>query len=131
MFTNPVEIVKIRLQVAGEIRTPASGGTVARVGVGSVVRDLGLRGLYRGSRACFLRDIPFSAIYFPVYAHAKIWSADRDGHNSVGSLFASAFVAGVPAAGLVTPADVIKTRLQVNRIFCFRSSKFIFLKIEV
>ena len=36
-----------------------------------------------------------------------------EGINSVGSLFASAFIAGVPAAGLVTPADVIKTRLQV------------------
>ena len=33
--------------------------------------------------------------------------------NSPGSLFASAFIAGVPAAALVTPADVIKTRLQV------------------
>lgn len=35
------------------------------------------------------------------------------GHNSPGSLFCAAFIAGVPAAGLVTPADVIKTRLQV------------------
>ncbi len=27
--------------------------------------------LITGSRACFLRDIPFSAIYFPAYAHLK------------------------------------------------------------
>lgn len=75
--------------------------------------ELGFLGLYKGSRACFLRDIPFSAIYFPAYAHAKLASADEDGMNSPGTLFASAFIAGVPAAGLVTPADVIKTRLQV------------------
>ena len=35
------------------------------------------------------------------------------GHNSPGSLLLSAVIAGVPAAYLVTPADVIKTRLQV------------------
>lgn len=107
VFTNPLEIVKIRLQVAGEVR----GG--AKVNVFSVLRDLGFLGLYKGATACFLRDIPFSAIYFPVYAHAKLASADDKGKNSPASLFCSAFIAGVPAAGLVTPADVIKTRLQV------------------
>jgi len=83
------------------------------VNVFTVLRELGFIGLYKGAKACFLRDIPFSAIYFPVYAHMKLRTADANGHNSPGSLFGSAFVAGVPAAGLVTPADVIKTRLQV------------------
>lgn len=36
-----------------------------------IVRQLGLLGLYRGASACLLRDIPFSAIYFPAYAHLK------------------------------------------------------------
>uniref|UniRef100_A0A0N4Z3Z3 Calcium-binding mitochondrial carrier protein Aralar1 n=1 Tax=Parastrongyloides trichosuri TaxID=131310 RepID=A0A0N4Z3Z3_PARTI len=108
VFTNPLEIVKIRLQVAGEIPNPAK-----KINVFTVLKDLGFFGLYKGSRACFLRDIPFSAIYFPTYAHAKLTLADDQGHNNPGSLFASAFIAGVPAAALVTPADVIKTRLQV------------------
>lgn len=79
----------------------------------TVLKDLGFLGLYKGAKACFLRDIPFSAIFFPVYAHAKLATVDENGHNGPGSLFCSAFIAGVPAAGLVTPADVIKTRLQV------------------
>ncbi|TMS35270.1 hypothetical protein L596_002708 [Steinernema carpocapsae] len=108
VFTNPLEIVKIRLQVAGEIQNASQ-----KVNVFTVLKDLGFLGLYKGARACFLRDVPFSAIYFPAYAHAKLYSADDQGHNSPGSLFASAFIAGVPAAALVTPADVIKTRLQV------------------
>lgn len=67
----------------------------------------------QGARACLLRDIPFSAIYFPAYAHLKLLTADENGYNSYGSLLLSATLSGVPAASLVTPADVIKTRLQV------------------
>ncbi|XP_008326848.1 calcium-binding mitochondrial carrier protein Aralar1 [Cynoglossus semilaevis] len=107
IFTNPLEIVKIRLQVAGEITTGP------RVSALTVVRDLGFFGLYKGAKACFLRDIPFSAIYFPVYAHTKQKLADEDGRLGALQLLTAGAVAGVPAASLVTPADVIKTRLQV------------------
>uniref|UniRef100_A0AAX7T0C8 EF-hand domain-containing protein n=1 Tax=Astatotilapia calliptera TaxID=8154 RepID=A0AAX7T0C8_ASTCA len=100
IFTNPLEIVKIRLQVAGEITTGP------RVSALSVVRDLGFFGLYKGAKACFLRDIPFSAIYFPVYAHTKTLLADEQ-------VSQCSVLACIPAASLVTPADVIKTRLQV------------------
>lgn len=41
IFTNPLEIVKIRLQVAGEITTGP------RVSALSVMKDLGLLGLYK------------------------------------------------------------------------------------
>ena len=62
----------------------------------------------------------------------KTYLADEDGYSGPLSLFTAAMVAGtysfirqlgtlshlnypigVPAAGLLTPADVIKTRLQV------------------
>uniref|UniRef100_A0A8C2JT08 Solute carrier family 25 member 13 n=1 Tax=Cyprinus carpio TaxID=7962 RepID=A0A8C2JT08_CYPCA len=107
IFTNPLEIVKIRLQVAGEITTGP------RVSALSVIRDLGFFGLYKGAKACFLRDIPFSAIYFPCYAHTKAALTDEDGRVGPGRLLLAGVLAGMPAASLVTPADVIKTRLQV------------------
>lgn len=58
--------------------------------------------------------MPFSAIYFPAYAHMKAKLADENGYNTPASLFTAGVIAGVPAASLVTPADVIKTRLQVR-----------------
>lgn len=72
--------------------------------------------LLQGARACALRDIPFSAIYFPAYAHTKASMADENGYNSPLSLLVSGAIAGIPAASLVTPADVIKTRLQVKEL---------------
>eukprot|EP01133_Synstelium_polycarpum_P004029 gene4029-4666_t len=104
MFTNPLEIVKIRLQVQG-----GKGSSAI-----SIVRELGITGLYKGAGACLLRDIPFSAIYFPAYAKMKTILADKDGNIAPKNLFISGMVAGIPAASLVTPADVIKTRLQVK-----------------
>lgn len=120
VFTNPLEIVKIRLQVQGE----TAGGE--RVGALRIVRELGLRGLYKGASACLLRDIPFSAIYFTAYSHIKTGLFGEgslltcDGlpgtqvkRLSPWELLASGALAGMPAAYLATPADVIKTRLQV------------------
>lgn len=81
------------------------------------VRQLGLLGLYKGASACLLRDVPFSAIYFPGYAHLKkdFFGEGKQGKKlGFGELLASAAMAGMPAAFLTTPADVIKTRLQVE-----------------
>ena len=63
-----------------------------------VCKELGFFGLYKGSRACFLRDIPFSMIFFPCYAHFKPALADENGYNSPGSLL---LAAALPKAGEV------------------------------
>lgn len=112
VFTNPLEIVKIRLQVQGESPDPSK----VKSGAVQIIRQLGFIGLYRGAGACLLRDIPFSAIYFPAYAHLKsdFFGERPDNKLSFGQLMAAASMAGVPAAFLTTPADVIKTRLQVE-----------------
>jgi solute carrier family 25 (mitochondrial aspartate/glutamate transporter), member 12/13 len=82
-----------------------------------IVRNLGVVGLYKGAAACLLRDVPFSMIYFPTYAHMKtdVFGDGVDGKEiGILQLVAAGAVAGIPAAYLTTPADVIKTRLQVE-----------------
>ncbi|KAI7831909.1 mitochondrial carrier domain-containing protein, partial [Kickxella alabastrina] len=116
IFTNPLEIVKIRLQIQGEILKDAAGviTPIARHGAVTIVKELGLVGLYKGASACLLRDVPFSAIYFSCYSHLKK-DVFREGERQLGvvDLLLAGAIAGMPAAYLTTPADVIKTRLQV------------------
>lgn len=120
IFTNPLEIVKIRLQVQGEASKLNPGHV--RVGAVSIVKELGLKGLYKGAGACLLRDIPFSSIYFTAYSHLKsdifhegkaIGPEGQKKKLSPLELLSAGAIAGMPASYLATPADVIKTRLQV------------------
>lgn len=93
-----------------------------------VVQSLGLRGLYKGAGVCLMRDIPYAVIFFPMYATVRDAFADADGKNSIASIVFAGASAGATAAGLCTPADVIKTRRQMRgatytgTLDCFRQT---------
>lgn len=119
VFTNPLEIVKIRLQMQGGSKVVNPGEIPhKRLNASQIIRQLGLKGLYKGATACLLRDVPFSAIYFPTYANLKkyLFGFDPSKNHRLSSwqLLVSGALAGAPAAFFTTPADVIKTRLQVE-----------------
>lgn len=106
--------MKIRLQVQGEVAKTVEG--VPRRSAMWIVKNLGLVGLYKGASACLLRDVPFSAIYFPTYNHLKrdLFGESPTKKLGILQLLTAGAIAGMPAAYLTTPCDVIKTRLQVE-----------------
>jgi solute carrier family 25 S-adenosylmethionine transporter 26 len=105
----PTENVKQKLQVGHFGRTSAC--------VGGILRAEGPLGFFRGYAATVAREVPFSAIQFPIYEGLKeLWARSRPG----GSIDAyQAAVCGSVAgalAGLVTcPLDVAKTRLMLGK----------------
>jgi solute carrier family 25 (mitochondrial aspartate/glutamate transporter), member 12/13 len=113
LVTNPMEITKIRLQLQGETSVLMRSDMTQKIhSFSAVVRDLGFPGVYRGASACLLRDVPFSAIYFPTYAACKDFLVDPSRGATQSDLLVAGTLAAVPAAFLTSPADAIKTRIQ-------------------
>mmetsp|Transcript_13573 Transcript_13573/g.40429 ORF Transcript_13573/g.40429 Transcript_13573/m.40429 type:complete len:313 (+) Transcript_13573:162-1100(+) len=95
LVTNPLEVVKVRLQTCQAEQHPLD-----------VVNAVGLSGLARGATACVLRDAAFSLILFPLYHHAKLLL----GASGPAALCVAGVLSAAPAAFLTTPMDVVKTR---------------------
>ncbi|XP_054983509.1 mitochondrial glutamate carrier 2 isoform X2 [Sorex araneus] len=133
VVTCPMEMLKIQLQDAGRLATHPQGSSAApsssrsyTTGSASthrrpsatlialeLLRTRGLAGLYTGLGATLLRDIPFSIIYFPLFANLNnLGYSELTGKASFAHSFASGCVAGSLAAVMVTPLDVLKTRIQ-------------------
>lgn len=106
--TNPMELIKIRMQMQSLLPIHERQSTL------QVLRSFSIPGLYQGTIATLCRDVPFSIIFFPLYANLKKMTANTiTGENSFFSILSSGMLAGAIGASGVTPADVIKTRLQV------------------
>ncbi|XP_039105949.1 mitochondrial glutamate carrier 2 [Hyaena hyaena] len=132
VVTCPMEMLKIQLQDAGRLAVHRQGSASAppsrsyttrsapmhkRPSATRIAWELlhtqGLAGLYKGLGATLLRDIPFSIIYFPLFANLNnLGFNERTGKASFVHSFMSGCVAGSVAAVTVTPLDVLKTRIQ-------------------
>ncbi|XP_075043932.1 mitochondrial glutamate carrier 1 [Mixophyes fleayi] len=130
IVTTPMEMLKIQLQDAG--RLAAQRKLMAgQAGVNSAIaesnptrptaiaisrellRSKGIAGLYKGLGATLLRDVPFSIIYFPLFANLnKLGQKTPDEKSPFFVSFLAGCAAGSTAAVAVNPCDVIKTRLQ-------------------
>ncbi|OQR95688.1 Mitochondrial Carrier (MC) Family [Thraustotheca clavata] len=105
--TNPMEIVKIRIQTQDRLPLAERKSAV------EVVKQLGIRGLYKGTSACLLRDVPYAIVFFPTYATLRDTWADENGHTSMPAIVTAGCAAGAFAAAIATPPDVIKTKRQM------------------
>ncbi|XP_074649671.1 mitochondrial glutamate carrier 1-like isoform X2 [Tubulanus polymorphus] len=141
VVTTPMELLKIQLQDAG--RTVAKGPVAKPLGINTgfnapvlsraytadsakpklsatrialtLIKEKGLLGLYKGCGATFLRDVTFSAIYFPMFANLNAMGKRREGSNE--AVFYHSLLSGCTAGAIaslsVNPFDVVKTRLQL------------------
>uniref|UniRef100_A0A667WJT6 Mitochondrial glutamate carrier 1 n=1 Tax=Myripristis murdjan TaxID=586833 RepID=A0A667WJT6_9TELE len=117
VVTTPMEMLKIQLQDAGRLaaqqRKPAPQAVSATQIAKELLHTQGIQGLYKGLGATLMRDVPFSIVYFPLFANLnRLGKPSPEESAPFYWAFLSGCAAGSTAAVAVNPCDVVKTRLQ-------------------
>jgi solute carrier family 25 iron transporter 28/37 len=108
----PIDTIKTRMQ---QMHTAENAQTYASVkrSLKTILREEGVRRLYRGLPAATLGAIPAHALHFSSYEALKdVLGARRDVHTPVANMMAG-FGATMVHDAVSTPVDVVKQRLQV------------------
>lgn len=118
-FMCPLDVIKTRLQVHGLPEGTHSGrrGSIIIISLQNILKNEGLKGLYRGLSPTLLALLPNWAVYFAVYERLKgLLRTHGDGNSqlSVGKNMIAAAGAGAATAIATNPLWVVKTRLQTQ-----------------
>jgi len=110
---TPSETIKTKIIDDAKSPNPKYRGFIH--GTMSIVREEGLRGIYRGLFPVMMRQGANSAVRFTTYTTLKqfVLGTARSGQNlSTGITFGIGAVAGLVTVYTTMPLDVIKTRMQ-------------------
>ena len=98
----PSELIRTKMQSQKMAFTDVSQA------LRTTVQAEGTLGLWKGLSATLLRDVPFSAVYWPCYEYLK------PANYQFTQTFLAGAVAGSIASTVTLPMDVLKTRLQIE-----------------
>ena len=111
----PKEVIKQQMQYSG------TGTSNVLHTIQHIITERGIKnGLYIGYRATVLRNIPSAALRFTFYEELKRYiNRDNNYHNNNNNnntwkLYIAGAMAGAMASGIMTPMDLIKTKLSTG-----------------
>lgn len=115
----PMDVIKERLQVEGQVKV-ANAYSGSFDALRKILQHDGVVGLYRAFPIHQVTWAPFNGCYFMVYEKLKdlcINAGYEDGHDNLEPIaqVSCGIAAGIVAASVTNPVDVLKTRLQVAR----------------
>ncbi|KAF0717050.1 Aste57867_2522 [Aphanomyces stellatus] len=119
---TPAEVIKCRLQTYAHAESMGIWRCTQ-----SIVKESGVMGLTAGLGAVILRDVPFNFCFFGLYDYYTAKFMDLSGIDSRRELhplmvLASGGCAGATSWTIVFPADVIKSRMQVDTRLTFQAA---------
>ncbi|XP_051519390.1 solute carrier family 25 member 45 [Myxocyprinus asiaticus] len=112
--TAPIDLVKVRLQSQTRGRSGGNKYRGPRHCVAVILREDGVKGLFRGMWALALRDVPCYGLYFLPYELICRMLTETGKQTGPFAVLMAGGVAGVVTWACATPMDVIKARLQMS-----------------
>jgi len=118
LFTNPIDVVKVRLQLRGELSTAMNAGSPFRF-ISLMVRDEGLSAFFKGLAASLLREATYSTIRMGGYEVCKTYLGALDPSSApLWKKITSGAIAGAVGAAIANPTDLVKVRMQADTGKC-------------
>ena len=115
--TYPFDITKTRLQAAGEAGGAISGAKRGLVGtMTGIVREEGMRALYKGLFPACLRHCVYSGIRVSAYESLRenVFKKDAEGHFALWKGMLAGMSAGAIGQFVATPTDLVKVQMQLD-----------------
>lgn len=113
----PITVVKTRMEYIGSQGVPSTVPVYKNTlhALKTIARHEGLRGLYKGLGPTILSNTPFSALYYMFYTRLQSRLQQTD-MPQVAVNLSSSTIAAIGATLLTQPADVVRTRMQLNLV---------------
>uniref|UniRef100_A0A674MFW7 Solute carrier family 25 member 25b n=1 Tax=Takifugu rubripes TaxID=31033 RepID=A0A674MFW7_TAKRU len=127
--TAPLDRLKVLMQVHGS-RSKTMGGIIG--GFTQMIREGGLRSLWRGNGINVIKIAPETAIKFMAYEQIKLLIGSNQETLGIGERLVAGSLAGAIAQSSIYPMEVLKTRLALGKTGQYTGmvncAKHIFLK---
>lgn len=114
----PITVVKTRMEYAhipGRSSLPLPKYNNTLHALQTIFKTEGMKGLYRGLTPTILSNAPFSAFYYLFYTRLQTRLQENDLSPMITNL-SSSTIAAIGATLLTQPADVVRTRMQLNLV---------------
>lgn len=125
--TNPIDVIKVRLQLQGIDKNTKSTGISSQLygndvkykgflrGVLQIIKDEGIHGLYKGLFASLLREGSYSTIRMGGYDVMKeLLGAHDPKHTPLWKKIVAGATSGAVGAAIANPTDLVKVRMQAE-----------------
>lgn len=108
---QPIDMVKVRIQLRGESKGKTSPFDVAR----ELYHEGGVKGFYRGLDSALLRQAVYASLRIGIYYTLNDWFKNPETGEATASIRAvNSLIAGAVGSAIANPCDLALVRMQAD-----------------